>query len=650
MLSSVVYSFQGGSEKAEQKIDSKYILPLVLEEVYYDADGEELYKYQVEYDSEGKKTKESRFELHEGEYALQSEELYDLHENVVKSTDYDYGDGGWSTTDYENIYDEDKLIEVKYKYSHDYDPIPNDGGYIRYEYEYDEKGRVVTRTGFGRDIRYSYSIQSGEVTDKRVEQDDEEVPKETICYFYAKRGQKTNINEKDTYLGSLYQSGDCGNNMSWELYTTDILVLSGNGDMIDFDYLSSFDGSVESPWKDYSKQIRKLILEDGITSIGNGAFYNCTSLIEAVFPESLVRIGEGAFQSCERLLSVSFPSKLNSIEVNSFMKCTSLYKIAFNGSQTLIGYGAFDDCPKLADYSLPNAVKLKAIDEGESIFEFNNKTWIEKPDGSVLISTENNDFTSIYAYGGGYYALYRYEEGFSANEAKLTIMSQDGVTIKSWTWNQDEDILMQLSRDALKTDNRAYCGETVFLLWGVNGGNKYSNAYIDARYINCSTGNEFTIKHAYMGPIAGSSMMYGNDDVGSYLFKISDNAPFDYVNYYDSESWTSSWKTYIVSSDGIVADLGSNVTAMGDYSDGGFIFAWYDDGWNQDDIKLKFYDCKTGSITDICRDNDKLIKSDICNYKFLDGGATIHLRGADGNIYTAIVDKQGNYIQEPQAQ
>lgn len=511
-----------------------------------------------------------------------------------------------------------------------------DGGVDSYEYEYDEDANIMTR--------YKYYSDANA----------ESILEEITYYSYLPRGSEVDVNElltdREDKYGNVLDSGACGDNLTWTLYDSHILLLEGNGDMTDFDYSSSFTGSIHIPWEKYQDTIYRAVLKEGITTVGNGAFYRCSKLSAVKLPDTLSAIGESAFQHCEHLLNSNIPANVSSVGKNAYRNCILLKSFVFSGNKATLDYGVLDDCSNLIDYKLPETVKLRAIDEDASIFEFMNNIWIEKKDGSVLVSTENNDFTSIYAYGDGYYLLYNYKTGFEANEAELIILTREGETIRTWNWKRDEDILTQLSRDVVSTNNQFYCGEAVFLLWGTNYGHRYSDGYLDAKYINCTTRDEFTIKHAYIGPVAGASMMYGNGDVGSYLFKVTNTAPFDYVNCYDTEGWPSSWKTYIVSSDGVVQDLGSNISAMGDYSDGGFIFAWYEDGWHQDDIKLKFYDCKTGSITDICRDNDKLIKSDICNYKFVDGNATIHLRGADGNIYTAIVDKQGNYVQEPQAE
>ena len=449
--------------------------------------------------------------------------------------------------------------------------------------------------------------------------------------------------------GMYYDSGSLRYDLYWTLYDSGTLVISGTGNMIDFDYSSSFLGSIEIPWEDYRDLIKSVVIEEGVTSIGNGAFYRCKMLQSVEIPDSMESIHESAFQYCEQLKSITIPSGVKIIERNAFQDCTVLSDISFPETGVVVEYAAFDNCPALEGYQLPEYVNLKSIDEDGTIYEFANQTWIVGQDGTIIASTQEGDFQSIYAYGGGYYILYNYQTGFSANTTDCYILSKEGYVVDSWSWDTETEVSQQLAYDACKLGNKNYCGQSVFLLWATNRGNKYLHAYLDAHYYNCDDTDEFDIKRAYYGEIGGQTLVEGLDDAGSYLVSFTEAIPYDYIHYYNIPSGLSysSWCTYVVSKDGIEFDLGSNVISMGDYSDGGFIFAEYEDGWHQEDFQLRFLDCTSWNITDICSDSDKINLKDVKYFKFIDGESEIKLTGSDGNIYTAIIDKLGNYVEEP---
>jgi hypothetical protein len=85
-------------------------------------------------------------------------------------------------------------------------------------------------------------------------------------------------------------SGTCGNNLTWnfneETYT---LTISGTGAMNNYDYANC-------PWKDYRKAIQTVIVETGVTSVGEYAFYNCSNLSDIKCPLCKQNINPNTFQ------------------------------------------------------------------------------------------------------------------------------------------------------------------------------------------------------------------------------------------------------------------------------------------------------------------------------------------------------------------
>ena len=89
------------------------------------------------------------------------------------------------------------------------------------------------------------------------------------------------------------ERGWCGKNVSYSyVEATQTLTISGSGAMTDYTLKSN------SPWYSYKDEIANLIIEGGLTKIGDYAFFACKSLKSVVIPNSVMSIGEDAFYSC----------------------------------------------------------------------------------------------------------------------------------------------------------------------------------------------------------------------------------------------------------------------------------------------------------------------------------------------------------------
>ena len=102
--------------------------------------------------------------------------------------------------------------------------------------------------------------------------------------------------------------------------------------------------------------LSEIVIPSCVTSIGNGAFYGCHSLSEIVIPSCVTSIGDSAFSYCRSLSEIVIPSSVTSIGKDAFSRCVSLSEIVIPSSVTSIGKGAFSYCDSLSEIVIPSSV------------------------------------------------------------------------------------------------------------------------------------------------------------------------------------------------------------------------------------------------------------------------------------------------------
>ena len=146
-------------------------------------------------------------------------------------------------------------------------------------------------------------------------------------------------------------TGKIGDNITWTLDSNGTLTISGTGKMFDYFY---FDDELSAFSKD--KRITSVIIENGVTSIGNSMFYTCSSLKSITIPDSVTSIGVAAFYNCTSLESITIPDSVTIIRNGAFSGCSSLRSMVIPDSVTDIGNMAFSDCISLESITLPDSV------------------------------------------------------------------------------------------------------------------------------------------------------------------------------------------------------------------------------------------------------------------------------------------------------
>ena len=137
------------------------------------------------------------------------------------------------------------------------------------------------------------------------------------------------LNANKHFLAQIV-GGTCSDNLTWTLDSAGTLTISGTGEMTDYDYDVNADDDMAittAPWGTYYFQIKRIVIDLGVTSIGKRAFCHCSSAIDVTIPSSVTRIGDNAFSICYSLASVAMPSSVTSIGFSVFHGCGNLTSI-----------------------------------------------------------------------------------------------------------------------------------------------------------------------------------------------------------------------------------------------------------------------------------------------------------------------------------
>ena len=159
--------------------------------------------------------------------------------------------------------------------------------------------------------------------------------------------------------------GICGENLTWSFDEgSGTLTISGYGDMYDFEEYYEYNESGPDrlrsniPWRSRADQIISVRLLDGLTSIGNCAFFNCVNLKNVSIPDSVTDIGSEAFHGCSSLQNVTIPAQVTTIAFYTFYDCVSLQSVTLPEGLTDIDGYAFSGCSSLQSVTIPDQVTV----------------------------------------------------------------------------------------------------------------------------------------------------------------------------------------------------------------------------------------------------------------------------------------------------
>ena len=159
----------------------------------------------------------------------------------------------------------------------------------------------------------------------------------------------------------LIDSGSCGKNATWELYKDGTLYIKGTGAMQDYNWNYNETTKIVTtgaPWHDsHSASVKKLVVEDGITSIGNEAFSDCESLVSAELAEGITSIGDGTFTACRDLEKINIPNSVTSIGYDAFYSCWALTSLELPSGLSKLESSAVS-FTAIKELTVPHGVKV----------------------------------------------------------------------------------------------------------------------------------------------------------------------------------------------------------------------------------------------------------------------------------------------------
>ncbi len=185
-------------------------------------------------------------------------------------------------------------------------------------------------------------------------------------------------------------SGTCGDNLTWSVDTdTGVLEITGTGPMTDYQYGSA-------PWASYRSSITSVIIGDGVTSIGNYAFYYSTKLTSATIGDGVISIGDYAFDHCSSLISITIADNVTSINISAFSNCSSLANVTLGKGVASIDKNAFAFCSSLANITVDENNQQYSNDEYGVLYNKDKTTLVQYPVGNTRTSYSiPNSVTSI---------------------------------------------------------------------------------------------------------------------------------------------------------------------------------------------------------------------------------------------------------------
>lgn len=155
------------------------------------------------------------------------------------------------------------------------------------------------------------------------------------------------------------ESGSCGNNLTWTyMEATQTLTIQGTGEMNDYGMDYNTYKETVTPWKKYKANIKKIVIESGVVSIGKSAFSGCNEAKELSLSNTVTTLGYESFRNCTNLTHINIPDNVTSIGWYCFSGCSNLSDVLLSNNLSTLSGGAFAGCSKLESVTVPGSIGI----------------------------------------------------------------------------------------------------------------------------------------------------------------------------------------------------------------------------------------------------------------------------------------------------
>ena len=152
-------------------------------------------------------------------------------------------------------------------------------------------------------------------------------------------------------------AGECGSRATWRLTDDGVLTISGKDGIYNYGWYEEDDVYHPAPWAEEGMPaVKKLVVNSGITYIGDSAFEGLDQLVSVSLPDTMEYIGWGAFSDCASLTSIVVPEGIKVLCANTFARCTSLRSVKLPSTMSWIDGCIFSGCTSLQDIVLPEGL------------------------------------------------------------------------------------------------------------------------------------------------------------------------------------------------------------------------------------------------------------------------------------------------------
>ncbi len=228
-------------------------------------------------------------------------------------------------------------------------------------------GVVIAEANYNKSVHWGRVLSKAEV--------------EAASYFIT-RYPENYVDPDDETANEVKVSGEAGN-LTWKLTNSGTLTISGSGAM------PNYDSADATPWSAHMSEILNIVIDDGVTTIGNCAFYGSgalgmripdsvtaignsafreSALISANIPGSVKSIGNDAFRACTSLVSADIEEGVEALGERAFRSCNALTSITLPASVTSVGSGAFMQCEKMTSAIFKSSGTSASVTLGDSLF------------------------------------------------------------------------------------------------------------------------------------------------------------------------------------------------------------------------------------------------------------------------------------------